>query len=177
MKPCRSASSGFTLIEIMIAISILAMSITALYSAQGNSLRASGRAEKIQAASLLARQIMTQKLIEINKDMEKGSFPDESKNENGAFEVPFDDYRWEFTVRKVEIPLAGGPQEQAATKPGEVPSSGDAANQAPADAQANLAQMVTKKISESIREINAKVIWEELGEEQFIVVTTHISKL
>jgi prepilin-type N-terminal cleavage/methylation domain len=169
-------SQGFTLIEIMIAISILAVSITALYSAQGNSLRASGRAEKIQTASLLARQVMTQKLLEIRKDMEKGSFPDESKNDTGPFEAPFDNYRWEFTVRKVEIPLAANPQEQAAPQPGEVPS-GDTANQAPAAAQENLAQMVTKKISESIREINTKVIWEELGEEQSIVVTTHISKL
>lgn len=169
--------SGFTLIEIMIAISILAVSIVSLYTAQGNSLRASGRAESIQSASLLARQIMTQKLLEIRKDMEKGSFPDDSKNDTGQFEAPYDKYRWEFTVRKVEIPLAKGPQQQApAPQPGEAKSGSDA-NQAPADAQQNLAQMVTKKISESIREINTKVVWEELGEEQSITVTTHISKL
>jgi len=178
------AQRGFTLVEIMIALAILSITLVAVYMAQGDSLRASGRAEDIRTASLLARQKMTEKMIDLQKDIDKGKFPDDQVNDQGAFDAPFDKYRWEFAVRKVEIPLAGSPPDQGngAPPPGGGPTTSTgkeagAANQAPASAQANLAQMVQKKISESVREISTKVIWEELGEEQSLVVTTHISKL
>jgi general secretion pathway protein I len=168
---------GFTLVEIMIALAILAVGLLALYTAQGNSLRASGNAERIQVASMLAREKMTEKMIEINKDLEKGSFPDDKTEETGEFESPFEDYHWEYTVRKVEIPIAGGEGgggEGSQTGEG---TQGGEANQAPAAAQRNMAQIVSKKIAESIREINIRIIWEELGEEQSIKVTSHVSKL
>jgi hypothetical protein len=47
----------------------------------------------------------------------------------------------------------------------------------PANAQRSLAQVVTKKLSESLRELTVKVVWEELGEEQSLIVTTHVSRL
>jgi general secretion pathway protein I len=176
----RSAS-GFTLIEVMIAVAILALGIVSFYVAQGNSLRASGRAENIQTASLLARQIMTEQMLAIEQDMDKGSFPDD-KEEQGDFQPPFDKFRWEFYVRKVDIPLPNLPQpDQAAGGEGTAGSGGAApggdANQPPANAQESLAQLVTKKISESVREISTKIIWDELGVEQSITVTSHISKL
>lgn len=165
----KARASGFTLVEIMIALAILSIGLVSLYAAQGNSLRASGQAEQVQTASLLARQLMTSKMLEIEQGMEKGSFPEDKTEETGEFDAPFDRYRWEFVVRKVEIPLAGQP---------EVPEEGaGSANQAPASAQQSLAQMVTKKISENVREITLKVIWEDLGEEQSISITTHVARL
>ncbi|HEX5034788.1 MAG TPA: type II secretion system protein [bacterium] len=181
----RSAEAGFTLIEIMISLSILSITLVSIYVAQGNSLRASGRAENIQIASGLARQKMTEKMIELQKDLDKGKFPDEGVEDNGTFDPPLDRYRWEFAVKKVEIQVADSPAEEgadAAPAPGAGPttSTGEEAgeaNQAPETAMRNMAQMVTKKINESVREISTKVIWEELGEEQSLVVTTHIAKL
>ena len=169
-------SKGFTLVEIMIALAILAVGLLSLYTAQGNSLRASGNAERIQVGALLAKQKMTEKMLEIDKGLAKGSFPDDKTEETGEFEAPYQDYRWEYTVRAVEIPIGGG-QEGEGSGGGEGPPQGTDANQAPASAQANVAQIVSKKIAESVREINIRVIWEELGEEQSVKVTTHVSKL
>jgi len=178
----RSPAPGFTLIEIMISLSILSIALLSIYAAQGNSLRASGRAENIQTASMLARQKMTEKMIELQKDMDKGKFPDDQINDQGNFEAPFDRFRFEFAVRKVEIPVVENPSDQNGQATGEGPATSTgkepgAANQAPEQAQANLAKLVTKKISESVREITTKVIWQEMEEDQSIVVTTHISKL
>ncbi|HKY63237.1 MAG TPA: prepilin-type N-terminal cleavage/methylation domain-containing protein [bacterium] len=180
----RSPEAGFTLIEIMISLSILAITLVSIYVAQGNSLRASGRAENIQIASGLARQKMTEKMIELQKDLDKGKFPDEGVEDNGTFDPPLDRYRWEFAVKKVEIQVADAPSEEGGGAPapgaGPTTSTGEEAgeaNQAPETAMRNMAQMVTKKINESVREISTKVIWEELGEEQSLVVTTHIAKL
>jgi prepilin-type N-terminal cleavage/methylation domain-containing protein len=188
MNRRASSEQGFTLIEIMISLSILAITLVSIYVAQGNSLRASGRAENIQTASILARQKMTEKMLELQKDLDKGKFPDEGTEEQGTFEPPLDRYRWEFAVKKVEIKVAEAPAEEGAAAPGTPPAPGAGpttstgveageANQAPEAAMRNMAQMVTKKINESVREISTKVIWEELGEEQSLVVTTHIAKL
>ncbi len=167
---------GFTLLEIMVALAILAVGMLSLIGAQGNALRASGRAENIQTATLLARQKMTEKMIEIQKEMGKGSFPDDSKNDQGTFDPPWDRYRWEFAVRKVEIPVVGEPPAEAGAAGTAGGGSGDTV-QAPAAAQQSLAKMVTKKISESVREISMKILWEEMGEEQFLTVTTHIARV
>ena len=178
--------SGFTLIEIMISLSILSITLVSIYVAQGNSLRASGRAENIQTASSLARQKMTEMMLELQKDLDKGKFPDEGTEEQGTFDPPLDRFRWEFAVKKVEIKMADTPSGEGASggapAPGAGPttSTGEEAgqtNEAPEAAMRNMAQMVTKKINESVREISTKVIWEELGEEQSLVVTTHIAKL
>jgi len=140
------------------------------------------QAENIQTASMLARQKMTEKMIELQKDMDKGKFPDDQINDQGNFEAPFDRFRFEFAVRKVEIPVVENPSDQNGQATGEGPATSTgkepgAANQAPEQAQANLAKLVTKKISESVREITTKVLWQEMEEDQSIVVTTHISKL
>ena len=47
----------------------------------------------------------------------------------------------------------------------------------PKAAQRSAAQIVTKKISESLREVKIKVIWENLGQEQSVTVTTHVARL
>jgi general secretion pathway protein I len=167
-------AKGFTLIEIMIAMAILSIGLVSIYTAQGNSLRASGNAEKIQTAAMLARQIMTEKMMGVEISLQKGVFPADQEEDSGEFEAPFDEYRWEYSVRKVEIPIgSGGGEEQGA----EGGAQGTEANQAPESAQNNLAQMVSKKLSDTIREINVKIIWEELGEEQSIKVTTHVANL
>lgn len=184
----RPAQRGFTLIEIMISLSILAITLVSIYAAQGNSLRASGRAENIQLASILARQKMTEMMLDLQKDLDKGKFPDEGSEEQGTFDPPLDRFRWEFSVKKVDIKVAedagqdqpGGADAPPAPGAGPTTSTGVEAgktNEAPESAMRNMAQMVTKKINESVREISTKVIWEELGEEQSMVVTTHIAKL
>lgn len=172
----RPHAQGFTLVEIMISIAILAVGLVSLYTAQGNSLRASGTAERTELAAMLAREKMTEKMMEIEEGMEKGAFPEDKVEETGEFERPFEDYRWEYTVRKVEIPIAGGESGEGEGG-GEADPRGSENNQAPASAQANVAKIVSKKIAESVREINIRVIWEELGEEQSIKVTSHVSQL
>lgn len=175
----RNNSLGFTLVEIMIALAILAMGILSLYTAQGNSLRASGQAEQMQVASMLARQVMTERVLAIEKDMAKGSFPEEKEEESGEFDPPFQDYRWEYSVRKVDIPLGGGGGDVSAGGE-EGTQRGTADNQAPEAATRSAAQIVSKKISEAVRELKVKVIWaedEDGGEGQSVEVTTHVSQL
>lgn len=161
---------GFSLLEIMIAMAILSVGLLAFYGAQGNSLRASGRAENILRASQLAQQKMTEMLLEIDKDIQGGTLPDENANQSGSFDPPYEDYRWEFTVRKVELPLSGGGGEAGGENQEGAPPASNLI-------QAKVTQMVSRKIKETVREIKVKVLWEELGEEQSLALNTHIASI
>ena len=94
-------------------------------------------------------------MIKLDKDATEGKFPATDEESEGAFDAPYDNYRWHVKIRKVEIPLP--PQEKQ-------------------DAMASVMQMMAKQISDALREIKLDVSWEELGEKQKVVVTTHVVK-
>ncbi len=148
---------GFTLIEIMVAVSILSISLIALMSFSGNTLIKSGRAEQMTIAVMLARQKMTDIELELEKKMKRNEFPDE-KSEDGKFDEPYEDYTWEMEVRRVELPP---------------PVQGDEGGQI----QGMVAKQLTKEISKTVRELKLTVKWDEMDEEQSIEVVTHIVKL
>jgi prepilin-type N-terminal cleavage/methylation domain-containing protein len=64
----RSQQSGFTLIEITVALSLLAVSASIFIGMQGSAVRRTLRDTNAQAAMLVARRIMAS--IEILKDSE-----------------------------------------------------------------------------------------------------------
>lgn len=80
---------GFTLLEVMIAVAVIAMSFTALLSAQSQSLSIAARSRFESAAALLARQ----KLAEL----ELSGF-DSLSSGSGDFEEDFAAYRWQTEV-------------------------------------------------------------------------------
>lgn len=156
----RIKDRGFTLLEILIALAILAITLVALYVAQGNSLLISAESEFLTTASFLAEQQMTEWKIELEEDMSKNQFPDD-KQEMGDFEEPHAAYHWERTLRKVEIPLVPPETDDAAT-------------------QLIFGQMKTvlDEISKSTREVKVRVFWGETEDDsQEYVLTTHIVKL
>jgi general secretion pathway protein I len=51
----RRALTAFTLLEVMMAIAILAMCLTAIFSSQGGAVRMAGRSRRLGVATLLAR--------------------------------------------------------------------------------------------------------------------------
>ncbi len=171
---------GFVLLEVMIALVIFAVSILALIDGVGNSERASGEAEKVQKAAMLARLKIAEIKLSLDEEVARGVFPDE-KAESGTFKEPYEDYKWSYTIRKVEIPVVQPSSDQSQVSLGQPSSTGATPNQAGADvlgAANSMAQMVAKKISESIREMKITVSWgDNESEMQKIVITTHLAKL
>lgn len=51
----KRAHAAFTLLEVMMAIAILAMCLTAIYSSEGGAVRMAGRSRRLGVATLLAR--------------------------------------------------------------------------------------------------------------------------
>ena len=70
-RPRARQSLGFTLLEVMVAIAILAISLGAVFSAEAGSVRMAARARKLGFASMLVRC----KMGEIEEQIAKEGFP------------------------------------------------------------------------------------------------------
>jgi general secretion pathway protein I len=88
-------SPGFTLLEVMIALAILAVVGVAFLRAQAGSVRLVDESIQISLATLLAREKMA--------ELESMSFPRGGKRSGGGGE-PFPQFRWEQITSSTEIP-------------------------------------------------------------------------
>ncbi len=149
-------NKGFSLLEVMIAVGILATSLVAILNFQSRAIISSGRAQSISVATALARHQMAQLILELDAEIAKGRLPDDKSEEGDFSDLGFPDYRWEMAIRKVEIPAPPLPEE----------AGGDLVNK--------IIQSITDQISKATREMKLVVTWKELEDEQSIDITTHL---
>ncbi len=109
MKATIHSTEGFTLLEVMIAMAIMATSLVALMGLGSSSVRTHERLARITQATLLAQQKMSeaQKLGNTGQDDE------------GGFEEPFETYRWRIRYSPPPVPVAGVEMIQIAVLWGE----------------------------------------------------------
>jgi general secretion pathway protein I len=92
------ASPGFTLLEVMVAVAILAMVVVSLLGLRNRSIEDVQLAERITTATLLAKRVMAETLLPDTKlaPMEDaGTFDDER----------FQDYSWKKVISETQIPV------------------------------------------------------------------------
>ncbi len=82
---------GFTLIEIMTALAVLAIAFVVLLGLRNRDIAISAKAARIIDATLLARQKMTE--IALLKDKNTGE-------RSGNFGDTYPDYRWEMDMNE-----------------------------------------------------------------------------
>jgi len=89
----RRRRRGFTLLEVMVAMAILATAMVVLLENHGSSVRLSQRSRQVSIAINLAKDLMT--------DIELEGFPeigDTSGNFEEEFPGLYPDYRWEREI-------------------------------------------------------------------------------
>ena len=89
------ARMGFTLLEVMIALAILAMVAVAFLRAQASSVRMLDESVQISKATLLAKERMA--------ELESRGFP-EPGNNSGTGGDAFPSLRWEQVISTTELP-------------------------------------------------------------------------
>ncbi|HPQ43910.1 MAG TPA: type II secretion system minor pseudopilin GspI [Syntrophales bacterium] len=90
----RYGSGGFTLLEVMLAMAILAISLTAVFQSQSQSISMTGRSRFETTAPLLAQSRMAHIEAMSPGDIHSGE---------GDFGDDFPDYRWNLAVFETEI--------------------------------------------------------------------------
>jgi general secretion pathway protein I len=89
------ARRGFTLLEVMIAVAILALVAVAFLRAQASSIRLIDESVQISMATLLAKERMA--------ELESRGFPEPGDSSGPGGEV-FPSFRWEYKISTTEIP-------------------------------------------------------------------------
>lgn len=89
--------AGFTLLEAMVAITIVSLMAVASLAAVGTELRMASRARLYVEAAALAQERLA--ILETLEVLELESLPDSL--ESGRFSTPFDDYRWKASSEHV----------------------------------------------------------------------------
>ena len=93
---------GFTLLEVMVAMSILALALVAVAGTNANSFEASNYARHITVATMLARS----KMLDTELQLQKDGFSESDQEDSGDFsEEGYGEMKWTTTVRKVEVDI------------------------------------------------------------------------
>jgi len=95
---------GFTLLEVMVSLGILAVSLMAIGDLNGGAVRMHAYATRLTVAVQLARA----KLIDIEYILRKDGLSDYSKEYHGDFEEEgWSEYKWRARVIKPDFDLKG----------------------------------------------------------------------
>lgn len=96
-KTYRS-NTGFTLLEIMVAISIMAIVLVTVYRMHAQTISMNVISRFNTVAPVLAKQILTQN---------ETKTLDELADDSGDFGKEFTDYKWQVSVKEVESEALG----------------------------------------------------------------------
>lgn len=93
---------GFSLLEVLVALAILSLAITALSGITANSFETSNYANHLTVATLLARS----KMIDVEEELRKDGFGDDEKTFDGDFsDEGYPSFKWEAVCRPIEVDI------------------------------------------------------------------------
>jgi general secretion pathway protein I len=89
-------SKGFTLLEVMVAVAIMAMVLVTLLGLQSRTMQDVTQAEHITTATMLAKRMMVDSIVSKKREpvQEDGDFKDEDN---------FKDYAWKRTISQIPL--------------------------------------------------------------------------
>ena len=113
MKNLRRCNKGFSLLEVMIALAIVAIALVTLLGLSNRTILVQDRVQKLTRATLLAQQLMSEQ--ELRPVAEQTWAPQED-----VFEAPFEEFHWQISyqdtlinqVKQVTVTVLWGPAEQ-----------------------------------------------------------------
>lgn len=195
---------GFTLLEVVIALAILAVSLLVLVDAQSGSVLSTVESQKILTGTWLAQEKMAEASLRVEKDGftsadvdEEGDFADLGASgelgEGVDFGNEFAEYKWAYTIRKVDIQLgdvSGAAEQLEASGYGmteeEKAAREEAGSSAETPDQRDLGDlgfspdMISDMLRPYIREVRVVVWWSdeepdlEEGCEQCVELVSHV---
>ena len=166
----RNNSSGFTLLEVMIAIGVLAIGIGAILTAENNSLDVTLRAKRMSTVATLAQNT----IIDAERELQGKTFDEVKEKSNGKFEAPYSEYAWERVIKEVNFPNITG---AGAGGGGAAPAGGSAGGSASGDSAVpgveQVVKIATAYLSKSTREITVTIKWVDKKEDQNFTVSQY----
>jgi general secretion pathway protein I len=161
----RRRDGGFTLLEVMVSLAILAVALVVLVEIVTNNVRATNKAKLMTAATFLARA----KIVEIEDRVLTQGFGQADENDAGDFSNEgYPRFAWTSLVERVELPADLAVQAQQAATDQSMQAQ---ATQNPLQAMSGflggfmttLIEPIKIGLQESVRKVTVKVTWDEVG--------------
>lgn len=141
----RLNKNGLTLIEVLVALAIIASALPAIILTRRNNIESMIVARRMNIVAMLAKQRMIQAEIEVQGK----PFTEVSESVSGQFDPPHQDYSWTREIKEVTFPnLLTGLSESGDGSGGKSQTGMQAED------------MVTKYLSNSVRELVITVSWK-----------------
>ncbi len=156
-NPLHGSRSGFTLLEVLIAMFIMVIAFGSIFSIQSSAIQVTNRAKQTNTVAMLLKNAMVKAELEV----EGKSFEEIKKEDSGTFEAPFQDYGWTRTIKELEFPNL-------------VPNSSGGENNGGGEDQSSdmIGKLVTKFLSKAVRQVEVTVKWQKSGKEQSVSTST-----
>jgi general secretion pathway protein I len=188
---------AFTLLEVMVAVTILGIALTAIFSSEAGAIRVAGRARHLTTATLLARC----KMGEIEEQVLREGLP--AVSANGVDECcetgEVDGFECEWEIMRIVLPdaipaggdggdgnplgLLGGAGEASATAPPSAPTPDQMMSGAMMSGGGDMvSQMALQfvfpilkpQLEEQVRRARVTVRWHEGTNEQEVSVSQYL---
>lgn len=177
----KSAARGFTLLEVVVALSILSISLVVLLQSQALSLQHSGRARDMSVATLLARS----KMVDVQQRLFHDGFTANDEQNNGTFaDEGHADILWKSRVSEVELDLSSlmGMCEGLASKNSSGKSDKSGVGQAANDCGSMMQSLaggmggLLTELSRSMRAAEVEVLWPVGNKQERIVLRALLTR-
>jgi general secretion pathway protein I len=157
-----SCQKGFTLLETMIAMTIMMIAFSAILMVESASVNTSTKAKQMNIVSMLAKSAM----IDAEYAMEGKTFEEVKKEETQSFPEPYNEYTWTRKVTEIKFPnLAVG---------GGGTGGGTGGGKTNADSVVEtITKLLTNYLSKAIRELSVTITWKKGTGEQSLTVSTY----
>ena len=158
----RKTDSGFTLLEIMVAVAILASTLVVLLSIVTNNVRSTNHAKMTTAATFLART----KMVEIEDQILDNGFTDNDEVKSGTFrDLGYPQFRFDTLIERIELPsdLAQKARDQSTTQTQDSKDPMSMMTGFMGGMMASFIDTVRLGLQESVRKVTVRVLWDEHG--------------
>ncbi len=159
--------SGFTFIEVMVAMLIFVMAVLAAVDIVNGSVRATKESKEITVATQLLQNVMVDLETKIETEgFDKGC----EKKKEGTFESPHESFSWKTFCEEIDFNLSQTASQLAGTD-----SSG---NESATENQLQklILDTASKYITKALRELHAEVTWTQGKDKRTIDLTTHFAR-
>ena len=158
----RQTSSGFTLLEIMVAVAILAATLVVMLSIVTNNVRSTNHAKMTTAATFLARN----KMVDIEDQILDQGFTDNDEMGEGTFrDLGYPQFRWQTQIERIDLPsdLAGKARDQATTDKMDAKDPMSMLTGFMGGMMSGFIDPIRIGLQESVRKVTVRVLWDEHG--------------
>ena len=168
-------ASGFTLLEVMVAVAILSLTLMVLLGIVTTNVRATHHAKQTTTATFLARG----KMVDVEDHILYDGFTTDNELAKGTFrDDGFPQFRWETSIERVELPtdMAQKTKDQASDKTKEAKDPMSMMTGFLGGMMSSFIEPIRIGLEESVRRVTVRVLWDEVARpEQVIEVVQYLT--